>query len=299
MIPHENDPLVACLAELAVELDRENIPVILGGGMSQYLRGKLDGARSARYPFAVPARSTADLDIFLSSQLIVDAGKIGGLRRIIFRLGYEVLPQARNFQFAKAVSPYGQERTVKIDLLSAPPACEDLSRVIINKHRIKPRGAEEIHAYLTKESEGLELGKIPIPSSLLSASLRLTNSILFIPSVFNFLILKLHAFNDRKSKADSDFGRHHAWDIFAAVAGMSEGDWTAAKAHLTAHAGRPYLKKAAEIRATDFSTATCAGLLRLRDNETYKRERELYDGYLAPYIQDLAELFQSVSGLLS
>lgn len=34
MTPHENDPLVACLAELAAELDRENIPVILGGGLT-------------------------------------------------------------------------------------------------------------------------------------------------------------------------------------------------------------------------------------------------------------------------
>ena len=69
MTPHENDPLVACLAELAAELDRENIPVILGGGLSQYLRGKLDGGRSPRYPFAAPARSTEDLDLFLSPPL--------------------------------------------------------------------------------------------------------------------------------------------------------------------------------------------------------------------------------------
>lgn len=62
MTPHDNDPLVSCLTELAAELDRENIPVLLGGGLSQYLRGKLGGGRSPRYSFVAPARSTEDLD---------------------------------------------------------------------------------------------------------------------------------------------------------------------------------------------------------------------------------------------
>lgn len=297
MIPRGNDPLVSCLAELVAELDKENLPVILGGGLSQYLRGKFNGGRSPRYPFTVPARSTEDLDIFLSPRLIADAGKIEGLRRILAGLGYQVCPEARNFQFKKTIRVYGQPREVKVDLLAAPPAADDAARVTIKRPRIKPKGAEDIHAYLTDESEGLELGKIPVPSALLSASLRLTNSILFIPSVFNFLILKLHAFNDRKDKADSDFGRHHAWDLFAAVAGMAEGDWTAAKAHLAAHAGRPYLKKAAGIRASDFSAKTSVGLLRLQDNEAYKRERAFYDNHLGPFIQDLAELFRGLRSL--
>jgi len=290
--PHENDPLVACLAELAAELDRENIPVILGGGLSQYLRGKLDGGRSPRYPFAAPARSTEDLDLFLSPPLIVDAGKIYGLRRALAAQGYSVRPEARNFQFEKNISLYGQPRTVKVDLLAAPPAGEDVAKVTIKRPRIKPKGAEDIHAYLADESEGIELGKIPVPPALLSTSLTLKNAVLFIPSVFNFLILKLHAFGDSKNDEKKDLGRHHAWDIFAAVAGMAEADWAAARVHLASHAARPYLLKAAAIRAAEFSSATALGLLRLRDNEAYKRERALYDGYLELVIQDLAELYK-------
>lgn len=57
MTPHEKDPLISCLAELAGELDKENISVVLGGGMSQYLRGKISGARPPRYPFAAPRTS--------------------------------------------------------------------------------------------------------------------------------------------------------------------------------------------------------------------------------------------------
>jgi hypothetical protein len=71
---------------------------------------------------------------------------------------------------------------------------------------------------------------------------------------------------------------------------MSEVDWTAAKEHLAAHAARRYMKKAAEIRKTDFSIRTALGLLRLRENASYKGERELYDKYLEPFIEDLTAL---------
>lgn len=290
MTPDENDPLVRHLIELAVKLDAENIPVILGGGMSLYLRQKLLSSRTPRYPFDVVARSTADLDLFLSSRLIADSGKIESLRRAIDRLGYRVLPKARNFQFAKKVALYGRERVIKIDLLAAPPHDEDMSLVSIHKPRIKPRGAAGIHAYLTDESEGIEFGKLAIDPGLLDPSLSLKNKILFIPSAFNFLILKLHAFEDRKNEEAGDFGRHHAWDIFATIVRMGEADWAAAKEHLDAHAARPYMKKAIEIRKTDFSIRTGLGILRLRENEAYRRERELFNKYLDPFIQDLAAL---------
>ena len=55
MTPDENDPLVHQLGELAAELDAENIPVILGGGMSLYLRQKFLSRRVPRYPFDLAA----------------------------------------------------------------------------------------------------------------------------------------------------------------------------------------------------------------------------------------------------
>jgi methylmalonyl-CoA mutase cobalamin-binding subunit len=38
MTPNEHDPLIRQLLELVKELDSEDIPIILGGGMSLYLR---------------------------------------------------------------------------------------------------------------------------------------------------------------------------------------------------------------------------------------------------------------------
>jgi hypothetical protein len=291
MTPDENDPLLRHLAELAAELDAENIPVILGGGMSLYIRQKFMSGRVPRYPFDLAVRSTADLDLFLSSRLIIDAVKIESLRQIIARLGYQVLPQAQHFQFAKKITLYGQEGMIKIDLLAAPPLAGDMSAVSIKGLRIKPKGAEGIHAYLTGESEEIESGKLAINPGLLDPSLRLKNKILFIPSAFNFLVLKLHAFGDRKNDAAKDLGRHHAWDIFATVVRMAQADWTTAKEHLAAHAARPHMKRAAEIRKADFSGRSALGLLRLRENAAYKREMELFDKYLDLVVEDLSALF--------
>lgn len=260
MTAHDNDPLVVQLAELAKALDAENIPVILGGGMSLYLRRIYLSAITPRYPFVIPARSTGDLDLFLSAGLIVDAQKVRALRGIIGRLGYSVLPEARNFQFGKRVLVCGQERTVKIDLLAAPPRSEDAALVIIHRPRIKPKGVENVHAYLTDECEGIDFGKIPVKPGLLAPDLVLKNEVLFLPSALNFLVLKLHAFRDRRNDEVSGFGRHHAWDIFSTVAGMGEADWAAAKEQLAAQGGRPYLVTAAGIRKELFAGPAGLGL---------------------------------------
>ncbi|MBI5883729.1 MAG: hypothetical protein HZB91_11570 [Elusimicrobia bacterium] len=186
MTPNEHDPLIRQLLELVKELDAEDIPIILGGGMSLYLRQRFLSARTPRYPFDVATRSTADLDLFLSGNLIADAPKIESLKQVIGRLDYKVIPEAKDFQFSKEVDLYGQKRTVKIDLLAAPPQAAD------------------------------------------------------------------KAFEDRKEDAESDSGRHHAYDIFATVVRMGQQDWENAKEHLAAHKGRPYMKRAAGIREKDF-----------------------------------------------
>ena len=166
-----------------------------------------------------------------------------------------------------------------------------MALVSIKKPRIKPKKCvADIHAYLTAESEGIELGKLAIDPERLDPSLKLKNKILFLPSAFNLLILKLHEFEDRKNEEASYFGRHHAWDIFATTVRMGEADWAAAKEHLGLHVVRPYMRKAVEIRKADFSRKTGLGLLRLRENEAYKQERELYDKYLESFIEDLAAL---------
>jgi len=289
----DNDPLVHHLLELCIELDKDDVSIVLGGGMSLYLRLKFASARTPRYPFDVPVRSTADLDVFLSSRLIVDRPKIESLKASLLRLDYQVDPKAKNFQFIKSVKLFGQDRTIKIDLLAAPPDSADKAKVEIKRPRIKPAGAEGIHAYLTDEAAGIELGKLPFDVARLDSALKLKNQVLFLPSSFNYLILKLHAFEDRKNRDDakSNFGRHHAFDLFATVARMDEKDWQAAQEHLAAHRGQAYLTTAISIRQENFTRKTDLGFLRVQESQSYQTDRTTYDVYLDSFLKDLTDLF--------
>ncbi len=154
-------------------------------------------------------------------------------------------------------------------------------------------GVHGIHAYLTIEAAGIDIGKEAIDVQALSSSLVLKNQVLFLPSAYNYLILKLHAFEDRKNREDvkSDFGRHHAFDVFATVARMGEHDWNNAKEHQEVHGQQEYLRKTTDIRRNNFSKRSDLGLIRLRESESYRRNREVYDSYLEDFIRDLADLF--------
>jgi len=290
---NDNDPLVYHLLELCRELDKDDVSVVLGGGMSLYLRLKFAVARTPRYPFDPPVRSTADLDVFLSSRLIADRRKIESLKASLLRLGYQVDPKAKNFQFIKPVKLSGQDRTIKIDLLAAPPDAGDTAKVEIKRPRIKPAGVEGIHAYLTDEAAGIEIGKQPVDIARLDSSLKLKNQVLYLPSSFNFLILKLHAFEDRKNRDDakSNFGRHHAFDLFATVARMDEKDWDTAKEHLAAHRAQAYMAKTVSIRKENFSRKTDLGFLRLQESHSYQAGQAAYAAHLETFLQDMTDLF--------
>ncbi len=286
-----NDPLVQHLAELCVELDKNDVSVILGGGMGLYLRRKLFSARVPRYPFDPVVRSTADLDLFLSSKLIVDPKKVTSLKESLLRLKYDVNPDAKNFQFIKTVTLPEGDREIKIDLLSAPPEAADLKKVKISEPRIRPKGVDGIHAYLTEEAEGIEIGKQPVDLATLDAGAKPKNQILYLPSAYNFLILKLNAFDDRKDDEDKDNGRHHAFDIFSTVVRMNEADWDIARKHLAAQKGRPYLEKTIAIRKDNFELSSARGSIRLRENVSYRTDKSTYDAYLDNFLSDLSELF--------
>lgn len=289
----DNDPLVHHLLKLCQELDKDDVSVVLGGGMSLYLRLKYYSARTPRYPFDAPVRSTADLDVFLSSHLISDRQKIESLKAALLKLQYQVDPKAKNFQFIKTVKLFGQDRVIKIDLLAAPPDAADKAKVEIKKPRIKPAGVEGFHAYLTDEAAGIEIGKQPVDTAILDSGIKLKNQVLYLPSAFNFLILKLHAFEDRKNREDakSNFGRHHAFDIFATVTRMNEKDWETAKEHLAAHRDQAYMAKTISIRKENFTGKTDLGFLRLQESQSYQADRVTYAAHLESFSKDLADLF--------
>ena len=203
-----------------------------------YLRETyLPGERSPRYQFRLPIRSTNDLDIFLTDEMAVNTAGFASIKAVLSDLKYTVSPKAEYFQFEKEVVVYGAKRTVKIDSLAAPPREADEGKVKIKGIRVRPKGITKIHAFLTEEARGIDIGRIELHPHKFDSGASAEESPLYIPSGFNYLILKTGAFFDRKDEGDekSDYGRHHAYDIFATVTAMSEGDWDNARKHYEAH----------------------------------------------------------------
>ena len=281
------DQLVNHLIELNKAFEKENVPLILGGGMGLYLR-TVYGKRqeSERYPFQTEARATADLDIFLKAETIVSKESIQKVKAILMKLNYSVLSQAKYFQFNKQVMIAGSSKSVRLDFLSAPPREEDKDKVkLTSKPRIKPKGVKEFHAYNTDEAEGLPIGieKIEVNGNAIQ-----------VISPYNYLILKLHAFDDRKDETDekSDKGRHHAWDIFATIVRMNEVDWRNSQDHREKESQKTYLQNAKRIQEECFSDKDKVGFLRMREHLTYQRESATYEPHIEKVVEDLTDLFK-------
>jgi len=285
----ENNHLISALIELANLLEKHYIPLIIGGGLSLYLRSfLLQKVRSPRFPKKVVQRSTKDIDVFLTSDLIINSEKIEILRDSLVSLGYK--PKTKYFQFTKNITLGNSTREVIIDILSAPPKDKDAFKTKISKPRIKPVDVDNFHAYLVNEAKGINFGPIPVESvSILSGETKISN--IFIPSGFNYIVLKLHAFRDRVEDESVDLGRHHAYDIFAVVTDMDKSDWENASAHFQAEKESDYIKSSIDIINEFFNSSTSLGILRLKENQFFKKYNSEYSTYISEFISDLKSLF--------
>jgi len=267
-------------------------PFLVGGGMGLYLRSVyFDSDRSPRYSRAVPTRSTQDIDMMLSGEVIADDTHMREIRDALQTLGYEV--RTPNFQFVQRMAD--SDREVEVDLLTAPPHAEDETHVKISGFRVRPVQSKGIHAYLTKEARSIDRGAVRVDVSRAAEyhGVSLSDPSIYIPSSFNYLILKLHAFHDRKDHDDekSDEGRHHALYIFTTVTDMSAADWENAKEHFEAECTESYIQKAIAIQQQYFSKPTALGILRIQENQTFRQFKSEFEAYLPDVINDLNDLF--------
>lgn len=273
-----NDILLEASVELANELGKHDIPLILGGGLSLYIRTKyIQKKRSPRYKSQIIQRSTKDIDIFLTGDLIIDTEKIEALRDALSSLGY--FPKTPYFQFEKEIR---SQQTISVDILSSPLVNDDNKDI-----RLKPSNVKNFHARRNNEAKGIAIGLIPINN----LTERQEYSNLYIVSSFNYIILKLHAFRDRIEDPGVDFGRYHAYDIFATIIDMDENDWKNAKDHFDSEKNQYYIRSATEIVKGYFGSPIDSGIIRLKENESYKRAKDEFDSYIADFIGDLKELF--------
>lgn len=287
------DALFQQLIVLKQRLDQASVPFILGGGMGLWLRDTfMTGSRAPRYKKVLPSRSTEDLDLLLTADVIVDSNQMKELRDILKSLGFVAV--VNYMQFEHELSVGGHRQTVKVDLLAAPPPKDHLDDVRINAFRIRPKQTKKIHAYLTREAAGIHISPITLDvSSGLDGS---APAEVQIPSSLNYLVLKLHAFKDRHevSDANPDGGRHHALDIFRIVTDMRESDWESAQRHTSTEKEMEYLQVAPSLQRRFFSDVSALGAVRIRENQSYQNERATFDTFLPLVLDDLDELFSDV-----
>jgi len=284
------DPLREQLRLLAAELQKDDIKLILGGGYGLVLRTEYVRRTQAatRFEEIPEARSTNDLDLFLSAEIITSAEKIEKIRDALETLKFE--PVAQFFQFQLNVACEGRDLPVKIDLLAALPETEAGRNLVkINKPRIRPKKAKNIHGYLTEEAVTLEENLQPIDISEEGES----PLEIYLPHPFSYLVMKLFALRDRLEDEEKDFGAYHAFDIYRIVGMMTENEWNQAIDLRSSYRAAPKIKEAGKIAGELFANLESIGVLRVRQHARATRF-SIPPENLAALIEDLRELLPDI-----
>ncbi len=272
------DPLREELRALARDLQRRDISLIVGGGYGLVLRTELimkSGSRTL-VPDFPGARSTEDLDIFLKAEVISNSAKTGPIREALDRRGYE--PVVRHFQFEREVDYMNRTRKVKVDFLAAPVPVDLSAHVRTDSVRVRPRDGKGLHAHLTPEALTVEESMTAIDIG--EDDERLT---IYLPHPFSYLLLKLHALRDRLDREDTDYGRHHAFDLYSTIATMTEQEWEESARIKEKYRGTRQVVEARRIASDLFADSRATGALRLQEHARsagYDLSRERLEFFL-------------------
>ena len=280
--------LQTALLDLLHEIDSPDIRLIIGGGFGVYLKinyVQRFGKRTLLREWPEP-RSTNDLDLFLRPELLIQSAKLRPLAEAITRLGYQVVPGAEKYQFAKFGLGGAQAGGIKIDILTGPQSRFQGTGVKIDARRAQPTPSVGIHAHPVDEAPTLEEGLLPNPLAGKLGSGEPWQAVVFLPHPFTFLMMKLFAFKDRINNPDKEFGRYHALDIYTILATTMEGEWEQALALRRQHGDEPCIVEAGRLVSKHFSALNCIGMIRLRESRYYRPEFQLVE-----FMSALQELF--------
>lgn len=257
------DPLRAELTALARMLTGRGIVLTVGGGYGLVLRREYVTARGLRTRFAdAPyARSTNDVDCFLTADLISDPAATGEIRAALDALGYRPVETAKYYQFARTIEYNGVPVPLKFDFLAPPVVGELASKVRSDRRRIRPRDGSGFHAHVAEEA--LTVGESPTTIELGSVDAPAT---VRLPHPFTYLLLKLHALRDQVNDPEREYGRHHAFDVYTTIALAAEQEWREMRDLTAKHAREAPVVEAMRIREALFGEPTGLGLVRLREH---------------------------------
>ena len=145
--------LSTALLDLFYELRETDVKPIICGGFGIYLKTEYVrqlGVRTLLSEWPAP-RSTNDLDLFLRPELLIESTKLRPFADAITRLGYQVVPSAKFYQFWKPCSGETEAGGIKIDILTGPQSCFTGTPVKIDGRRARPKPSVGIHAHPMNE----------------------------------------------------------------------------------------------------------------------------------------------------
>jgi hypothetical protein len=281
------DQLTASLLDLLHELKGRNIPITVGGGFGLYLKRRHLIALGQRLLFdRLPEpRSTNDLDLFLRSEVLIDLERTREVAGAIRRLGYTAVEAAKFLQWERGVTVAGVAQVVKIDILVGPLG-EARKKLYVNMPRVRPRGSIEFHAHAVEEAIRIEDGPVAVTVAGRRSTGEFHTGTVHVPQAFPYLMMKLHAFDDRKNRSQTDKERHHALDLYTIVGMMTEEEYERAKELGAAHAGDEHVQRARTIVRNHFASRTGVGVLRLREHTLFREDFRLDD-----FMSVLGEVF--------
>jgi len=277
------DQLRREVCRLARAFGDHGLTLTIGGGLGLLLRDEHLREENVRTLRPYPAlRSTLDIDVFLSRDVIVNAEHMKTVRAILEQLDYEPRKEAHYFQFIHEAEGKEGGGPIKVDLLAALPGGG--ADVKVNGPRIRPRGYDGLHARVTREA-------FPVESDATEFSMKCDDGVVKVrvPHPFSYVIMKLHAFRDRLDDPDPDLSRYHAFDIYIAVAMLTEGEFEGAGAMRSDYEEVPEFVEAQEIRREHFGARTDLGPVRLYEHikSVHLDERSIQ---LEAFLEDLKEL---------
>lgn len=285
------DRLITSLLDLLHELESQKLSIMVGGGFGLFLKRCFLNEADQRTLFdRLPEpRATNDLDLFLRVEVLTDLDRTRSFAEAIRRLGYTAVEEAKFLQWKRYFPERNdrQAQEVKIDVLVGPLG-NHRRNLHVKMPRVRPKGEIEFHAHAVEEAIHLEDEPIAVTIVGTRSTGESMEGAVNIPQAFPYLMMKLHAFNDRKKDENKDLGRHHALDLYAIVGMMSETEYERAKELGATYAANRYVRRARAVVGDHFGSATAIGVLRLREHKLFRQDFMLTD-----FMDVLGEIFST------
>lgn len=141
--------------------------------------------------------------------------------------------------------------------------------------RVRPRGNIEFHAHVVEEAIRIEERPIAVEVRGQRSTGEPYAGKVLVPEAFPYLMMKLHAFSDRKDDMNKDLGRHHALDAYAIVGMMTESEYERAKLIGAEQSADSKVKRTREIVKEGFSAQSGIGMIRMREHPLFRPDFQI------------------------